>query len=107
MEMELGPFRCGAIQPRIAKSMFAARNCSPKPYGINKLTPEPAPTLSQLLAFYLEAGVDCALSGEPVDRLSDSGRPEPLKAVTSAGETIPARTLRPAPAPVAPASDPL
>jgi DNA polymerase len=35
------------------------------------LTPEPAPTLSQLLAFYLEAGVDCALSEEPLNRLSD------------------------------------
>jgi len=35
------------------------------------LTAEPAPTLSQLLAFYIEAGVDCALSEEPVDRLAD------------------------------------
>jgi uracil-DNA glycosylase family 4 len=35
------------------------------------LTPEPAPTLQQLLAFYLEAGVDCALGAEPVNRLAD------------------------------------
>ena len=41
--------------------MFATRNCRPKPYEINKLTPEPAPTLAQLLTFYLEAGVDCDL----------------------------------------------
>ena len=34
-------------------------------------TPEPAPTLKQLLAFYLEAGVDCALTDEPVDRLAE------------------------------------
>ena len=70
------------------------------------MTPEPAPTLSQLLAFYLEAGVDCALSEEPVDRLSDS-RPTEIKAASVAGEAITARVLRSAPAPVAPASDPL
>ena len=35
------------------------------------MTPEPAPTVQQLLAFYLEAGVDCALMEEPVNRLSD------------------------------------
>ena len=38
---------------------------------IRNLTPEPAPTLQQLLAFYLEAGVDCALADEPVNRLAD------------------------------------
>ncbi|MBR1218130.1 uracil-DNA glycosylase [Bradyrhizobium sp. U87765 SZCCT0131] len=32
---------------------------------------EPAPSVHQLLAFYLEAGVDCALSDEPVDRLAE------------------------------------
>ncbi len=35
------------------------------------MTPEGAPTVQQLLAFYLEAGVDCALTDEPVNRLSD------------------------------------
>ena len=65
--------------PHRCESLFATRNCRAKPYEINKLTPEPAPTLSQLLAFYLEAGVDCALSEEPVDRLSDSGQGETLK----------------------------
>ena len=35
------------------------------------MTPEPAPTVQQLLAFYLEAGVDCALTDEPVNRLAD------------------------------------
>jgi uracil-DNA glycosylase len=34
-------------------------------------TPERGPTVEQLLAFYLEAGVDCALTDEAVDRLSD------------------------------------
>jgi DNA polymerase len=37
--------------------------------------PEPAPTVAQLLAFYLEAGVDCALMDEPVNRLSDPDAP--------------------------------
>lgn len=45
------------------------------------MTPEPAPTIRQLLAFYLEAGVDCALTDEPVNRLSDPDMaPPPLKA---------------------------
>jgi DNA polymerase len=35
------------------------------------LMPDPAPTVHQLLAFYLEAGIDCALMDEPVNRLSD------------------------------------
>src|SRR5215813_576848 len=35
------------------------------------MPPEPAPTVAQLLAFYLEAGVDCALGDEPVNRLAD------------------------------------
>jgi len=71
------------------------------------LTPEPAPTISQLLTFYLEAGVDCALSEEPVDRLSESERPEAIKAASPATETIATRTLRPAPASIAPAAEPL
>ena len=33
--------------------------------------PEPAPNVAQLLAFYLEAGVDCAISEEPIDRLAE------------------------------------
>ena len=35
------------------------------------MTPERAPTARELLAFYLEAGVDCALSDEPVNRLAE------------------------------------
>jgi len=35
------------------------------------MTPEPSPTVQQLLAFYLEAGVDCALADEPVNRLAE------------------------------------
>jgi uracil-DNA glycosylase len=36
---------------------------------------EPAPTIRQLLAFYLEAGVDCALGDEPVNRLAEPDLP--------------------------------
>ena len=35
------------------------------------MTPERAPTVRELLAFYLEAGVDCALAEEPANRLAD------------------------------------
>jgi uracil-DNA glycosylase len=60
------------------------------------MTPEPAPTIRQLLAFYLEAGVDCALGEEPVDRLAD---PPPAAAVvvSAAREVAAPRTLAPAP----------
>ncbi len=71
------------------------------------MTPEPAPTLSQLLAFYLEAGVDCALSEGPVDRLSDSARLETVEASSPPGEATAARSLKPAPASIAPAAEPL
>src|ERR1700726_2573626 len=60
MEMPVGAFRCGAIRPRLGEC--------PSPCA---MTPDSTPTVRQLLAFYLEAGVDCALSDEPVDRLSD------------------------------------
>jgi uracil-DNA glycosylase family 4 len=63
-------------------------------------TPEPAPTVQQLLAFYLEAGVDCALTDEPVNRLAEPD-PIPLR------ETAPPKPLResPAPVPAAPRAD--
>ena len=35
------------------------------------MTRDPAPSLRELLAFYVEAGVDCAITDEPVNRLSD------------------------------------
>jgi len=79
--------------------VFATRNCSSKPYEINKLTPEPAPTLSQLLAFYLEAGVDCALSEEPNNRLSDAAMAANLKAIPPPFEVTAARPTRSAPGP--------
>jgi uracil-DNA glycosylase len=51
------------------------------------MTPE-RPNVLELLTFYLEAGVDCALAEEPVNRLSD---PE---LVPAASETAPAKPVR-------------
>jgi uracil-DNA glycosylase family 4 len=72
------------------------------------MTPERAPTVQQLLAFYLEAGVDCALTEEPVNRLSDPDiapaapretvPPPPSRIIPAA---IPAARGEPAPAPEA------
>jgi DNA polymerase len=56
------------------------------------MIPDPAPTARQLLAFYLEAGVDCALSEEPINRLAD---PDPVQ---------PVREPTPAPMPRAPST---
>lgn len=39
------------------------------------MSSDPAPTARDLIAFYLEAGVDCALEEEPIDRLSTCDRP--------------------------------
>ena len=54
------------------------------------MTPDPTPTLKQLLAFYLEAGVDCALLEEPVNRLAD---PDPTTAPVATASATPARTV--------------
>jgi DNA polymerase len=50
------------------------------------MTPDPAPTLKQLLAFYLEAGVDCALLEAPVNRLAE---PDPTAAPAATAKPIP------------------
>jgi uracil-DNA glycosylase len=65
------------------------------------MAPDPAPTVQQLLAFYLEAGVDCALAEEAVNRLSEPDRgpsapPDPQERQT--------RPVNPAPA-IAAAAD--
>ena len=60
---------------------------------------EPAPSLRELLAFYLEAGVDCALGEEPVDRLAELDAPAPqvqAPAVRAAAEA-PRPVAAPAP----------
>jgi uracil-DNA glycosylase len=64
--------------------------------------PEPAPTVQQLLAFYLEAGVDCALDNEPVNRLADPDAAPPRETVVS---EAPPKTVLQAPAVPAPRTD--
>jgi uracil-DNA glycosylase len=64
------------------------------------MTPDPAPIVQQLLAFYLEAGVDCALTEEPVNRLSDPDI-APGPGFPSPSETTPARSVNAAPAAMA------
>jgi uracil-DNA glycosylase len=62
------------------------------------MTLDPSPTLRELLAFYVEAGVDCPLSEEPLNRLEDSN---PLEAPGEAPLLQPLKPLAaPAPAPV-------
>jgi uracil-DNA glycosylase family 4 len=73
------------------------------------MTPDTAPTAQQLLAFYLEAGVDCALAEAPVNRLADpeiapTPRPSELvlsQTVRSSPAAVPAARGEPAPAPEA------
>ncbi len=66
--------------------------------------PEPAPTVQQLLAFYLEAGVDCALGDEPVDRLAE---PDSVPGAAAPRDIVPPRPMREIPAamPAAPRAD--
>ena len=66
------------------------------------LTPEPTPTLQQLLAFYLEAGVDCALGEEPINRLDEA---EPVPAPAAPRPPIALNPLRPPPMPAVPRSE--
>ena len=67
--------------------------------------PERMPTPQELLAFYVEAGVDCALGEEPIDRLADDA-PPPAPIATDpppAGRSLPQASLpRPAAATAAP-----
>lgn len=62
------------------------------------------PTARELLAFYLEAGVDCALSEVPVDRLSEDAAAEERPAAKpalfrTANKPVPPVLTEPAPAP--------
>ena len=57
------------------------------------LIPEPAPNVRQLLAFYLESGVDCTLAEEPVDRLAEPDIPAAAAAVREPATLRPAREM--------------
>jgi uracil-DNA glycosylase len=67
------------------------------------MTPDPAPTVRQLLAFYLEAGVDCALAEEAVDRLSEPEKERNAPAPTP--QVSRPRPERPAPSTAAVVSE--
>jgi uracil-DNA glycosylase len=69
---------------------------------MSQAAPDPAPNARQLLAFYLEAGVDCALNDEPVNRLADPDIAQPER------QAPPAHQIRTTPAalPLAPAEPP-
>ena len=56
------------------------------------MTPDRAPTVQQLLTFYLEAGVDCALTDAPGNRLADPD------IVPQPSEPVPPQQVRPSPA---------
>jgi uracil-DNA glycosylase family 4 len=58
------------------------------------MTPERMPTPQEILAFYVEAGVDCAIGEEPVNRLADE-MPAPREAAPTPRVE---RTLPPSPA---------
>jgi len=72
---------------------------------MSQLTPDDAPNVRQLLAFYLEAGVDCALGEEPINRLADaepavrkvvlqqSSTPTPAPLPADAGPPTPERAI--------------
>jgi DNA polymerase len=62
------------------------------------MTLDRAPTVHQLLAFYLEAGVDCALMDQPIDRLSSADVVE--KTPAAANRPVLRREVD-APAPIA------
>jgi uracil-DNA glycosylase len=64
---------------------------------MSRVPSEPSPTVAQLLAFYLEAGVDCALGDEPVDRLT-----EPEVVAAAPRQPQPASAPRTTPAPALP-----
>ena len=65
------------------------------------MTPDRAPTIAQLLTFYLEAGVDCALTEEPVNRLSDADIIPGPREIPTARETTAPEPVRTSPAAIA------
>ena len=72
---------------------------------MSQALPEPAPNVAQLLAFYLEAGVDCALNEVPVDRLAEHeppaprevAAPQPPRAIPATAMTVARADAPPAP----------
>ena len=75
------------------------------------MAPDRAPTVQELLTFYLEAGVDCALMDEPANRLSEdhtlAARDAAQPSTRTAPEPLPLRAPIPMPVPreIAPAPE--
>ncbi len=70
---------------------------------MSQAAPEPAPNVRQLLAFYLEAGVDCAINDEPANRLADPDiAPPERRAAQQVRSTPSALPLAPAEPPPTP-----
>ncbi|WP_047309708.1 uracil-DNA glycosylase [Rhodopseudomonas palustris] len=64
------------------------------------MIPDPVPSLRQLLAFYLDAGVDCALADAPVNRMLDEApAPAGHEATEPSRAVKPALQAQPAPPP--------
>jgi uracil-DNA glycosylase len=71
------------------------------------MTPERTPTPQEILAFYVEAGVDCAIGEEPVNRLADdTPPPSEIAAAPRVERTLPTPPAAARPAPMAPAVAP-
>ena len=76
------------------------------------MTPERMPTPQEILAFYVEAGVDCAIGEEPVNRLADEAPAPPPQdmreapAAARAERTLPSAPALTRSAPAAPAVAP-
>ena len=64
---------------------------------MSQMLPDPAPSVRELLSFYLESGVDCALTEEPVNRLADPDIAPPAR---EAAPEKPAARAMPAPLPL-------
>ncbi|EAQ36564.1 phage SPO1 DNA polymerase-related protein [Nitrobacter sp. Nb-311A] len=58
------------------------------------MTSDQATTVRELLAFYLEAGVDCALGDEPIDRLSTPDLARSDRPVATAAGIVPVAAVR-------------
>ena len=65
------------------------------------------PTPQEILAFYVEAGVDCAIGEEPVNRLADDApQPSEVAATPRVERTLPPSPAAARPTPAAPAVAP-
>jgi uracil-DNA glycosylase len=64
------------------------------------MTRDAVPNVQQLLTFYLEAGVDCALMEEPVNRLSDPDIATAPREIAAPHDAAPAAIVRISPATV-------